>query len=202
MYKLAIVVTTVTLQRGLRRIFFNFPLLIIIPPLFHAHLSALPELCTNSIVKLGAWSIDLHLTDCRVNTFSVLSLLSPISWPPLWSNRESSWLQIQRCVFDFRRYQVFWEVVGLERGPLSLVSTTEELLGRKSSGSVLESRDYDRKDPSRWPLGILYPQKLSLTSSTSGGRSVGIVRSRTQAAEFSLSPISSELLWRHTLQGV
>jgi hypothetical protein len=26
--------------------------------------------------------------------------------------------------------------VGLERGPLSLVSTTEELLGRKSSGSV------------------------------------------------------------------
>jgi hypothetical protein len=26
--------------------------------------------------------------------------------------------------------------VGLERGPLSLVSTTEELLGRESSGSV------------------------------------------------------------------
>jgi hypothetical protein len=26
------------------------------------------------------------------------------------------------------------KVVGLERGPLSLVSTTEELLGRKSSG--------------------------------------------------------------------
>jgi hypothetical protein len=36
--------------------------------------------------------------------------------------------------FDSRRYQIFWEVVGLERGPLSLVSTTEELLGRKSSG--------------------------------------------------------------------
>jgi hypothetical protein len=33
-------------------------------------------------------------------------------------------------VFDFRRYQILWEVVGLERGPLSLVSTTEELLGR------------------------------------------------------------------------
>jgi hypothetical protein len=27
--------------------------------------------------------------------------------------------------------------VGLERGPLSLVSTTEELLDRKSSGSCL-----------------------------------------------------------------
>jgi hypothetical protein len=32
--------------------------------------------------------------------------------------------------------------VGLERGPLSLVSTTEELLGRKSSGSDLENREY------------------------------------------------------------
>jgi hypothetical protein len=29
--------------------------------------------------------------------------------------------------------------VGLERGPLSLVSTTEELLRRKSSGSGLEN---------------------------------------------------------------
>jgi hypothetical protein len=29
----------------------------------------------------------------------------------------------------------------LERGPLSLVSTIEELLGRKSSGSGLESRE-------------------------------------------------------------
>jgi hypothetical protein len=31
----------------------------------------------------------------------------------------------------------------------------------------------------------LYPQKLALTSPTGGGRSVGIVRSRTQAMEFS-----------------
>jgi hypothetical protein len=35
--------------------------------------------------------------------------------------------------------------VGLERGPLSLVSTTEELLGRKSSGSGLEIRDYGHR---------------------------------------------------------
>jgi hypothetical protein len=37
--------------------------------------------------------------------------------------------------FDSGRYQIFWEVVDLERGPLSLVNTTEELLGWKSSGS-------------------------------------------------------------------
>jgi hypothetical protein len=35
--------------------------------------------------------------------------------------------------------------MGLERGPLRLVSTTEELLARNSSGSVLENRDYGRK---------------------------------------------------------
>jgi hypothetical protein len=35
--------------------------------------------------------------------------------------------------------------VGLERGPLSLVNTIEQLLGRKSSGSGLENRDYGRQ---------------------------------------------------------
>jgi hypothetical protein len=81
---------------------------------------------------------------------------------------------------------IFWEVVVLERGPLSLVSTIEELLERKSSGSGLESRDYGRRDPSRWPRVALYPQTLTLTSPTSSGSSVGIVRSRTQATEFNL----------------
>jgi hypothetical protein len=74
--------------------------------------------------------------------------------------------------------------VGLERGPLSLVSTTEELLERKSSDSGLEKREYVRRDQSGRPRGTLYPQKLALTSPTSGGRLVDIVRSRTQAMEF------------------
>jgi hypothetical protein len=39
--------------------------------------------------------------------------------------------------------------VGLERGPLSLASTIEELLRRKSSGSGLENRKYGHRDPSR-----------------------------------------------------
>jgi hypothetical protein len=39
--------------------------------------------------------------------------------------------------------------VGLERGPLSLVSTIEELLEIKSSGSGLETREYGSRDPSR-----------------------------------------------------
>jgi hypothetical protein len=32
--------------------------------------------------------------------------------------------------FDSRLYQIFWEVVGLKQGPLSLVSTIEELTER------------------------------------------------------------------------
>jgi hypothetical protein len=48
--------------------------------------------------------------------------------------------------FNSRCYQSFWEVVGLERGPLSIVSTIKKLLGRKSSGSSLESREYGHRD--------------------------------------------------------
>jgi hypothetical protein len=38
--------------------------------------------------------------------------------------------------FDPQRYQIFWEVVGLERGPLSLVRIIEELLERKATAEV------------------------------------------------------------------
>jgi hypothetical protein len=71
--------------------------------------------------------------------------------------------------FDSRRYQIFWEVVPLERGPLSLFSITEELLEWKSSGSGLENWEYGLGDPLRWPRDTLYPQKFALTSPTSGG---------------------------------
>jgi hypothetical protein len=56
--------------------------------------------------------------------------------PPLWSSGQSSWLQIQRSGFDSLRYQIFCEVVGLERGPLNLVRTIEELLARKITAPV------------------------------------------------------------------
>jgi hypothetical protein len=39
--------------------------------------------------------------------------------------------------------------MGLERGPLNLVSKIQELFRRKSSGFSLESPEYCRKDPSR-----------------------------------------------------
>jgi hypothetical protein len=74
--------------------------------------------------------------------------------------------------------------VGLERGPLSLMSKIEELFERNNSGSGLETREYGRGNLLRWPRDTLYPEKLALTSPTSDGRSVGIVRLRTKATEF------------------
>jgi hypothetical protein len=55
--------------------------------------------------------------------------------PPLWSSGQSSWLQIRRPGFDSRHYHKK-KVVGLERGSLSLMSTTEELLDRKVAAPV------------------------------------------------------------------
>jgi hypothetical protein len=105
-------------------------------------------------------------------------------WAPLWSNGQNSWQQMQRSGFDSRRYQIFWEVVGLERGPLSLVSI-EELLYRKVSGSGLENRDHGRRGSAALTmLHISLRKMLELTLSISGGRSVSRVSSRTQATEF------------------
>jgi hypothetical protein len=115
------------------------------------------------------------------------------SRPLLWSSDQSSWLQIQESGFDSRRYQIFW-VVGLERGPLSLLSTIEALLGRTSSGSgqkaqntVVGIRHADHATPS-------YPQKLAITSPTNGCRSVGIVRSLLTVEDWNWISTQREVL--------
>jgi hypothetical protein len=77
--------------------------------------------------------------------------------------------------------------VGLERGPLSLVSTIEKLLERKSSCSGLETENTAVGIHHADHVAPLYPQKLALTSPKSGCRSVGIVRSRTQVTVFFLA---------------
>jgi hypothetical protein len=83
------------------------------------------------------------------------------SGPPLWSSGQSSWVQFQRLGLYSRLYQIFWQVVGLERGPLSLVSSTEGLLERNNSGFGLEIREYGRRDPPHWLRGILLSVKVS-----------------------------------------
>jgi hypothetical protein len=56
--------------------------------------------------------------------------------PPLWSCGQSSCLQIQRSGFDSLRYLIFWEAVGLERGPCRLVTTIVELTYSKEKVAV------------------------------------------------------------------
>jgi hypothetical protein len=84
--------------------------------------------------------------------------------------------------------------VGLERGSFSLVRITEELL-------ELKSRGFGPRKSRLTVVGIhcadhatlSIRKKLALTSPTCGGLSVGIVRLRTKATEFSLVLC---LLWK------
>jgi hypothetical protein len=78
--------------------------------------------------------------------------------------------------------------VDLERSPLSFVRITEELFEWKSSGS--ESRKSRLTDVGIRCADHATPsinKKLAVTSVRSGSRSVGIVRLRTKATEFSLA---------------
>jgi hypothetical protein len=78
---------------------------------------------------------------------------------------------------DSRPYQIFWETGGLERGPLSLVITTEvRLRSRKLRLTAVGICCADHVTPST--------RKSRHYFTDSGGRSVGIVRLRIKATEF------------------
>jgi hypothetical protein len=116
-------------------------------------------------------------------------------WPPLWSSGQSSWLQIRRPGF-------YSPALPEKKSGGSGTGSTQPreynwgATWEKSSGSCLENREYGRNDPSRWPYGTLYPQKLAITLPTSGGRSVGVVRSRTQTMEFFYVATLLSVLWQ------
>jgi hypothetical protein len=80
--------------------------------------------------------------------------------------------------------------VGLERGPFSLVSITEELLERKSRGSRSKKLRLTAVGIRCVDHTTLYiSRKFALTSPTCGGLSVGIVRLRTKATELSFNNV-------------
>jgi hypothetical protein len=74
----------------------------------------------------------------------------------------------------------------IQRSRVQFSALPHSLSNGSEMGSTqpLERREYGRRDSSLWPRGTLYPRKLALTSSTNGGRSVGTVRSLTQAMGF------------------
>ena len=57
-------------------------------------------------------------------------------------------------------------------------------MNKKVAAPVQKTEINGRGDRCADHVTPLYPQKLALTSPTGGGRSVGIVRSRTKATEF------------------
>jgi hypothetical protein len=65
----------------------------------------------------------------------------------LWSEFLATDPEVPGSIPGATRFSEKWW--GLERGPLSLVSTIEELLGSNNSGSCLENREYGRGDPLR-----------------------------------------------------
>jgi hypothetical protein len=81
--------------------------------------------------------------NCRFDMAHVSSALGSFilvvrsKGPPLWSSGQSFLLQIQGSRVRFpATTKKKKKVVGLEWGPLSLVSTTEELLDRKVAAPV------------------------------------------------------------------
>jgi hypothetical protein len=130
----------------------------------HSHVNTLRTTLEDFQVLFMSWYLNIAGGSPKTALVRVLQVSATSSYiehslPLLqslpWSTGQSSCLQIQRSWFDSRRYQIFWEVVGLERGPLSLVGAIQELHGRKSSGSSLENSEYGRRDSSRWPCGTL-----------------------------------------------
>jgi hypothetical protein len=126
------------------------------------------------------WTRDWRGSTVRLDTVKKKEILFRVI---ISLQRQPLWSSAQRSGFDSRRYQIFWEIVGLERCPLSLVSTLEELLERKSNDFSLEYEITVVRICRADHATSLYPQKLALTSPTSGGHSVGIVRSRTKPME-------------------
>jgi hypothetical protein len=100
--------------------------------------------------------------------------------PPLWSSGQSSWLQIQSSWVRFPALPDFLRSSGSVTGSTQPREDNWEATWKESTGSGLQKPKINgRGDSLRWPRDTLYPLKLALTSPTSGGRSVGIVRRRT-----------------------
>jgi hypothetical protein len=94
------------------------------------------------------------------------------------------------------------KVAGLEWSPLSLVSTTEELLKRKSSGSCLENLKYGRRGSvtltTRHPLSAKSWQSLRRQAAVAG--SIQFARGlRPWSLVFLVFSITKSGIWKYNV---
>jgi hypothetical protein len=75
--------------------------------------------------------------------FKIWSVIFEGGGPALWYSGQSSWRQIQRSQVQFQELPDFLRSNGSGMGS----TQPRELLGRNSSGSVLENREYGCGDP-------------------------------------------------------
>ena len=123
----------------------------------------------------------LNMSDIRLQYLYIVNI---VLWPPLWSSGQSFWLQIQRSRARFPALPDFLSSSGSGTGSTQPREVNWGATWIKSSGSGSENRVTAVGIRCADHVTPLYPQKLALTSPTGGGRSVGIVRSRTKATEF------------------
>jgi hypothetical protein len=57
------------------------------------------------VVRVPGYVTEMYCASCEVRTEFMCNVEE--SRPPLWSSGQSSWLQVQRSVFDSRRYMIF-----------------------------------------------------------------------------------------------
>jgi hypothetical protein len=143
----------------------------------------------------------LFVHGCRLlileQNYLVLGLLSSIHFrrvcnlradcflgPPLWSSGQSSWLQIQRSGFDSQRYQIFWEIVGLERVNSASWVQLRGYLKENVVASVFKTEITSVGHPPHWLRDTPLSAKVG-TNVADKRRSLGrYVCSQTQATEF------------------
>jgi hypothetical protein len=56
------------------------------------------------VVRVPGYITEMYCVSCEVRTGFICYVEE--SRPPLWTSNQSSWLQIQRSGFDYRRYQI------------------------------------------------------------------------------------------------